>query len=130
MEKWRIKTENGYRYFTQKDIDTALVRKKIEQTPIEVLQKRNNVEATIFQIGYHFPNAKSKYRGLNRHQIWANVRCIWVNFVRILKYLRGSGQKIKNSTLLASVFLIARVLMAKFKPNMMTTLLCEPKYRL
>jgi len=123
VDKWRIKT-------TQKDIDTALVRKKIEQTPIEVLQKRNNVEATIFQIGYHFPNAKSKYRGLNRHQIWANVRCIWVNFVRLLKYLRGSGQKIKNSTLLASVFLIARVLMAKFKPNMMTTLLCEPKYRL
>ena len=26
--KWRIKTESGYRYFTQKDIDTYLVRKK------------------------------------------------------------------------------------------------------
>ena len=129
-DKWRIKTENGYRYFTQKDIDTALVRKKIEQTPIEILQKRNNVEATIFQIGYHFSNGKSKYRGLNRHQMWANIRCIWVNFVRILKYLGASMQKIKTSTLLAAIFLIIRLFMAKFKPNRSTILVYNPKYLL
>ncbi len=129
-DKWRIKTENGYRYFTQKDIDTALVRKKIEQTPIEILQKRNNVEATIFQIGYHFSNGKSKYRGLNRHQMWANIRCIWVNFVRILKYLGASMQKIKTSTLLAAIFLIIRLFMEKFKPNRSTILVYNPKYLL
>lgn len=129
-DKWRIKTENGYRYFTQKDIDTALVRKKIEQTPIEILQKRNNVEATIFQIGYHFSNGKSKYRGLNRHQMWANIRCIWVNFVRILKYLGVSMQKNKTSTLLAAIFLIIRLFMAKFKPNRSTMLIYNPKYLL
>jgi Transposase domain (DUF772) len=84
--KWRIDTENGYRYFTQENIDTYLIRKKIQETPIEVFQKRNNVEATIFQLCYHFPNAKSRYRGLIKHQMWANIRCFWVNFVRIINF--------------------------------------------
>ena len=87
IAKWRIKTEKGYRYFTQKDIDGYLLRKKIAETPIETLQIRNNVEATIFQLGYHYPNAKSRYRGEIKHQMWANIRCLWVNFVRILKYI-------------------------------------------
>ena len=93
IEKWRVKTSSGYRYFTQKNIGTAILRKKIEQEPIEVLQKRNNVEATIFQIGYHYPNAKSRYRGLNKHQMWANIRCLWVNFARILKYSTNQGKQ-------------------------------------
>ncbi|HDL00842.1 MAG TPA: transposase [candidate division Zixibacteria bacterium] len=88
IEKWRIKNEKAYRYFTQKEIDTYMIRKKIAETPIEILQKRNNVEATIFQLGYHYPNAKSRYRGLIKHQMWANIRCLWVNFVRILKYIK------------------------------------------
>jgi hypothetical protein len=86
VEKWKIKTEKSFRYFTQKNIDTYLIRKKIEETPIETLQKRNNVEATVFQLGYHYPNDKSRYRGLVKHQMWANIRCLWVNFVRILNY--------------------------------------------
>ena len=92
-QKWRIKTDKGYRYFTQKEIDTSKVRKKIEETPVEVLQKRNNVEATIFQLGYHYPNAKSRYRGLIKHQMWADMRCLWVNFVRILKFMDKMAQK-------------------------------------
>lgn len=87
--KWRIKTGNAYRYFTQKDIGTCLVRKKIAETPIGILQKRNNVEASIFQLAYHFPNAKSRYRGLAKHRMWANARCLWVNFVRILNFMGG-----------------------------------------
>ena len=94
QEKWRIKTNTGYRYFTQQQIDTCLIRNQIEQTPTEILQKRNNVEATIFQVGYHYPNAKGPYRGLIRHQIWANVRCLWVNFARILKYMARLGKNI------------------------------------
>ena len=91
--KWRIKTEKSYRYFNQKDIDAYLIRKQIEQTPIEILQLRNNVEATIFQLGYHFPNAKTRYRGQIKHQMWANIRCLWVNFVRILKYIKQLCKK-------------------------------------
>ncbi len=86
-EKWRIQTLTGYRYFTQKEIEVSQIREKIENTPIVVLQKRNNVEATIFQLGYHYPNSKSRYRGLIKHQMWANMRCLWVNFVRISKFL-------------------------------------------
>jgi hypothetical protein len=88
ITKWRIKTEKSYRYFTQKDIDGYMIRKQIAETPIETLQFRNNVEATIFQLGYHYPNAKSRYRGETKHQMWANIRCLWVNFVRILKYIK------------------------------------------
>jgi len=92
-EKWRIKNGKHYRYFTQENIDTYLVRKKIEETPIETLQKRNNVEATVFQLGYHYPNNKSRYRGLVKNQMWANMRCLWVNFVRILHFVHKSCQK-------------------------------------
>ncbi len=93
ITKWRIKIEKGYRYFTQKDIETDQLRKKIAETPIETLQRRNNVEATIFQLGYHYPNAKSRYRGLVRHQMWANMRCLWVNFIRILKFIEKSSHE-------------------------------------
>jgi hypothetical protein len=93
IEKWRIKTAKGYRYFTQKEIDTASVRSKIAQTPIETLQKRNNVEATIFQLGYHYSNNKSRYRGLIKHQMWANMRCLWVNFVRVLNFITKPAVK-------------------------------------
>jgi len=93
ITKWRIKTEKAYRYFTQKDIDGYMLRKQIEDTPIETLQFRNNVEATIFQLGYHYPNAKSRYRGEIKHQMWANIRCLWVNFVRILKYIKQLCQR-------------------------------------
>ena len=64
VEQWQVKTAKGYRYFTQQAIETSMIRKKITQTPKDILQKRNNVEATIFQLGYHYPNAKSRYRGL------------------------------------------------------------------
>jgi hypothetical protein len=97
VTKWRISTEKGYRYFTQENIDTALVRKKIEDTPIEVLQKRNNVEATIFQLGYHYSNAKSRYRGLIKHQMWANMRCLWLNFVRIINHNKEVLLKYKST---------------------------------
>lgn len=102
--RWRIKVENGYRYFTQKDIDICLVRKKIAETPIETLQKRNNVEATIFQLGYHYPNAKSRYRGLIKHQMWAMARCLWLNFVRICNFV---GRSCPNPSFFANNTLVA-----------------------
>jgi len=102
IDKWRIVSNGKFRYFTQKEIDTSLLRKKIEDTPIEILQKRNNVEATIFQLAFHYPNAKSRYRGLIKHQMWANIRCLWVNFVRILKF---TGKKLLNFTFFSKTVL-------------------------
>jgi hypothetical protein len=108
--KWAIRTEKGQlRYFTQKEVDTCLLRKQIAARPQDALNVRNNVEATIFQLGYHYPNDKSRYRGLIKHKMWANVRCIWINFVRIVNFVAEGGsngeQNAKNQSLLP-VFLL------------------------
>jgi len=100
--KWGIKNAKGKnRYFTQKEIATCLLRKQTAARTQAELNVRNNVEATIFQLGYHYPNDKSRYRGLSKHKIWANVRCLWTNFVRILKFIDSNVlkyvQKAKNT---------------------------------
>ena len=90
--KWAIKNEKGKnRYFTQKEIDTCLLRKQIAARGQSEINVRNNVEATIFQLGYHYSNAKSRYRGMIKHKMWANARCLWINFVRILNFVAGGG---------------------------------------
>jgi len=100
IEKWRITTEKGLRYFSEKDIKISQLRTKIENTPIEILQKRNNVEATIFQLGYHYSNSKTRYRGLIKHEMWANIRCLWVNFVRVLNFQGKMAINLINLSLL------------------------------
>ena len=86
--KWKIKEEQGKtRYFTKKDIEVCQLRKKIAETPIEILQIRNNVEATIFHFSCRTSGGKTRYRGLIKHQMWTAVRCLWVNCVRIVKFL-------------------------------------------
>jgi len=94
--KWRAKIGNAYRYFTNKELISCNLRKEIESTPIEILQKRNNVEATIFQLSYHCDKAKTRYRGLAKHKMWATVRSIWINFVRIMNYLVNSTTTTEN----------------------------------
>jgi len=90
--KWAILNEkNQYRYFTQKDVNTCLLRKQVTARKPEELNRRNNVKATIFQLGYHYPNAKSRYRGLIKHKMWASCRCFWINFVRIANFVAGSS---------------------------------------
>jgi hypothetical protein len=46
-------------YFTEQDVETCRLRKKMETLPKEVRTIRNNVEATIFQLGYHYRSGKS-----------------------------------------------------------------------
>ena len=106
--KWSIKTEKGnMRYFSKKEIDTCYLRKQIANRTQTELNLRNNVEATIFQLGYHYPNAKSRYRGLIKHKIWANIRCLWINFVRIMNYIVRKGtsyaQILKNRLFLSRI---------------------------
>lgn len=100
-KRWRIKVEQKYYYFSTKEIDTCQLRKELEKIPKEILNIRNNVEATIFQLGYHYPNDKTRYRGLSRNKMWANFRCLWVNFVRIQNYLGQICQRTFNSSNLA-----------------------------
>ena len=94
--KWVIYDENNKRrYFTESAIINSLARQQISNRPREDLERRNNVEATIFQLCYHYLRKKSRYRGLIKHKIWAYARCLWVNFVRIMKNI------IKDSPVLA-----------------------------
>ena len=105
--KYRIKTEKGFRYFTDKQIESCRLRKQVEELPNEIKNKRNNVEATIFQLAYHLRKDKTKYRGNFKNKIWAILRSLWINFARIAKNLVSISQKVKakvNNTLLLDVF--------------------------
>ncbi len=86
-DRWRINTPQGYRYFGQRAIRTANLRRQMKERPPEELQKRNNVEATIFQFSIPLRGNKSKYRGRFRNQLFAYCRCLWINMIRIINHL-------------------------------------------
>jgi len=92
--KWAIKNEQGqYRYFSQNEIKACQLRKQIAAMPIEKRNKRNNVEATIFQLSYFTRNNKTRYRGLFQTKMWAILRCIWINLKRIYAYVEPICQR-------------------------------------
>lgn len=91
--KWAINTDKGYRYFTQQEIDSCRLRKQIESMPVEKRMKRNNVEATIFQLSFHTRNNKTRYRGIIQHKMWALLRCLWINLRRIMAYVEQICQR-------------------------------------
>ena len=91
--KWRINTVTGYRYFTQDAIDSCLLRKKISQYPLEIQNKRCNVEASIFQLCFHSRNNKTRYRGIIKHDMWAFFRCLWINLIRIVNFMEKVCQR-------------------------------------
>lgn len=74
--------------------DTCFLQDGIEKAQ-EVFPDK--IEAAIFQSVCHYPNAKNRYRGEIKRQMWVNIRCLWVNFVRILKYLKQLCQSIRIS---------------------------------
>jgi len=126
QKKWKIKTEEGvYRYFDMKSVQAAALRQKLKDIPIEETTIRNNVEATIFQLGYHYSNDKSQYRGLAKHKLWAYSHTLWINFVRIRNYLmqlcqyRLSGQKSTNN--LVKIGYKIQLSIVAFAAKIMTT---------
>lgn len=94
-DKWRIVTggRNKYRYFTDGQIATAELRRKLAAVSQEEQNKRNNVEATIFQYCFHTRNNKTRYRGLLKHKLFTFARCLWINHVRLGNYLITTGQR-------------------------------------
>jgi hypothetical protein len=86
--RWVIKDgDRAPIYFEDKDAAACALRKKIAAQPKEKLNRRSNVEATIFQLGYHYRGNKSRYRGLKKHRLWAISRCLWINFRRIWAWI-------------------------------------------
>ena len=92
-DRWRITTPSGYYYFGQLAIRASQLRRQMKGRSLEELHKRNNVEATIFQLGFPLRNNKSKYRGLIKQKTWAYCRCLWINLVRILNFTKQICQR-------------------------------------
>ena len=94
-DKWRISTGGKvkYRYFSQEQVEKALLRKKLESIPKKELDRRNNVEAAMFQISFHTRNNKTRYRGLFKHIMWAYSRCLWMNFIRLMIFQTTTCQR-------------------------------------
>jgi hypothetical protein len=96
-ERWRVKDgEHAPIYFEQKHVDVCEARKRLEEVPKERMNIRNNVEATIFQLGYHFRRNKTRYRGKMKHHMWALCRCLWINFRRICLWQEGKGENVNQ----------------------------------
>jgi hypothetical protein len=86
--RWVIKDgERSPIYFEDKDVVVCELRKKLAALPKDKLDIRNNVEATIFQLGYHYRGNKSRYRGLIKHRLWAISRSLWINCRRITAWI-------------------------------------------
>ena len=85
--KYKIILDGNPRYFKEQAIDNYIKRKQIEALPAHIRNRRNNVEASIFQLSYHTKDGKTRYRGLMPHQLWAWCRGLWLNLVRIKNYL-------------------------------------------
>ena len=92
-DRWKIITPTGPYYFSQQAIRTSHMRREMKGRTVEELRKRNNVEASIFQLGIPLRNNKSKYRGLIKQKTWAYCRCLWINLIRILNFTKQICQR-------------------------------------
>jgi hypothetical protein len=104
VKRWRIKTGKGYRYFDENDVEVSMLRRRLEEIPKEETNTRNNVEATIFQLGYHCPHGKTRYRTLGKHKLWAYSRSAWINFRRILKHVTTTSERTLSGQLSSCFF--------------------------
>jgi hypothetical protein len=85
--KYKITDRGKTRYFGQKEITAYQQRQEMKAISQKEKNRRNNVEATMFQLVYYTRNKKTRYRGLIKHQTWAFCRCLWINMVRIKNWL-------------------------------------------
>lgn len=84
--RYRFFVDGQWQYFTDKNINTSECRRRTENLPRELFNRRCNVEATIFQMSYHARRKKLKYRGQFRNHLWAICRAAWINLRRICIY--------------------------------------------
>jgi len=120
-DRWSIKTAEKRVYFGQLAIRASMLRKTMNNRPVEELRKRNNVEATIFQVAFPLKNNKTKYRGLLKQRSWAYCRCIYVNLVRIIKFTKQTCQRtIKTMEMRAKLAVLDQFFSSKinFQPIM------------
>lgn len=75
-----------WRYFLPKQLESMRSRKRMDDIPQTEKNKRNNVEASIFQLCFHTRNNKTRYRGKRKHELWALARCSWINLRRLILF--------------------------------------------
>ena len=92
-DRWRITTASGNKYFGQQAIRASELRRAMKQRTKEELHKRNNVEATIFQLSYLLHNNKTRYRGQFKQKVWAYCKSLWINLVRIINFMKQTCQR-------------------------------------
>jgi hypothetical protein len=90
----RFRANGKWHYITDKDIDAAECRRRTQNLPRELFNRRCNVEATIFQLCYHTNGKKLKYRGKFRVQLWATCRAAWINMRRIASFQAKQAEAI------------------------------------
>ena len=99
--------------------ELLFLRQKLRNIPKEELNHRNNVETTIFQLGYHYCIDKTRYRGLAKHRLWAYSRTLWINFIRILKYSANRSKKLntlQKTTFVTKITFILQIIV-KYQNN-------------
>ncbi len=113
--KWRIavKGRSKYRYFTDEQIATAELRHNPAAVSQEEQNKRNNVEATIFQYCFQTRNNKTRYRGLIKHKLFTFAECLWINHVRLANYPITTGQRAHENGLITDFRHIKNFIMEK-----------------
>ncbi len=84
---YTIEVDGRKRYFTDQTVETFQRRRRVEDLPEAIRRRRNNVEASIFQLVIHTRNGKTRYRGQVAHQRWATCRGLWINLMRIRHHL-------------------------------------------
>ena len=87
-KSYKVVIDGKPRYIKQQEIENYFFRKEMESIPQEKRNRRNNVEAAMFQISYFTRNNKVRYRGLKKVQNWLYMRCLWMNMVRIKNYMK------------------------------------------
>jgi hypothetical protein len=86
-DHYKIKLPSGnWRYFYPEQIESYRRRQAVENLPEHIRHRRNNVEASLFQLCYFTRNNKTRYRGQIKNSMWAHCRGIWVNLIRIRNY--------------------------------------------
>ncbi|MBC7381739.1 MAG: hypothetical protein H7296_01955 [Bacteroidia bacterium] len=116
-EKWRIKVGINYKYFSTKEITASALKRKIANIPQEILNIRNNV------------NDKTRYRGSIKHKMWANIHCMWVNFVRIKNYVIKSHIIIEFEIIYSSISSTLKQIFTSmtFKQFLLNPIKSQPK---
>lgn len=113
-ESYKVVLDGKPRYIKPDEIENYFFRKEMESIPQEKRNRRNNVEAAMFQISFFTRNNKIRYKGLKKVQNWLYMRCLWINMVRIKNYMIEICPKSKQNDTKGLVFILKSNIRAIF----------------